>query len=95
MISENEVKKICRDYLKVTGWFRFHILQGLGCYSGISDDIAVKNGNVLFIEYKKPGGTQRRVQIDFQAKIEAHGGIYILVKCLEDLIKAIDKIEGR
>ena len=94
-ITENDVKKVCRDYMKVTGWFRFHILQGLGCFPGITDDIAIKNGNVLFIEYKRPGGKQRECQREFQIFIESHGGIYLLVKCLEDLIEAINKIEGR
>ena len=96
MISENEVKHQVKDYLNIMGWFNFHILQGMGAYKGIPDRIAVKNGQVLFIEVKKPMGSKHSdFQIKFQENIEKAGGIYILVKCLDDLIKAIDKLEGR
>jgi len=95
MISENEIKKQVKDYLNITGWFNFHILQGMGAYKGIPDRIAAKNGKVLFIEVKKLGGKQSDYQKSFQEMIEKAGGIYILVNDLNDLIKAIDKLEGR
>ena len=90
------MKRAVKDYLNATGWFNFHILQGMGAYKGIPDRIAIKNGTVLFIEVKKPKGSkQSDNQKIFQECIEQAGGIYILVKCIEDLIKAINKIEGR
>jgi len=96
MLSENEIKKQVKDYLNATGWFNFHVLQGMGAYKGIPDRIAAKNGKVLFIEVKKPKGSkQSDNQKYFQECVEGAGGIYVLVKCIEDLIKAIDKIEGR
>ena len=89
-ITESDVRKVCKDYLQFKGWFVFHLLQGLGCYPGLTDMVAVKDGRVLFIEYKKPGkGKQTEKQKVFQADIKAHGGEYILAECLEDLIKAI------
>jgi len=95
MMSENEIKKQVKDYLNATGWFNFHILQGIGAYKGTPDRIAAKNGKVLFIEVKKLGGKQSDYQKHFQEYVEGAGGSYILVKCLEDLIKAIDELEGR
>ena len=91
-ITEKDIRRVCRDYLKVKGWFVFHLLQGLGCYPGLTDMIAIKGGRVLFIEYKKPGRSkQSEKQKQFQANIEKMGGEYILVKCLEDLISSIIK----
>ena len=73
--------------MQIKGWFIFPILQSMGCYPGITDDIAIKNARVVFIEIKKPGGKQSQVQKDFQALVEAHGGEYFLVDCYEDLLK--------
>jgi hypothetical protein len=91
-ITENDVKKVVKDYLTIKGWFHFHVLQGLGAYKGIPDIIAIKGGNtfprVLFIEVKKPMGKQSQYQKDFENNIKSQGGEYVLVRCLEDLIKA-------
>ena len=84
-----------KDYLSIKGWFNFPLTAGMGSYKGICDRIAIKNGRVLFIEVKRPGGKQSVNQMAFQNDIWAKGGQYILVKCLDDLIKEIDKIEGR
>ena len=90
MITEKDIRRVCRDYLLVKGWFVFHLLQGLGCYPGLTDMVAIKDGRVLFIEYKKPGRSKQSTnQRIFQVNIERKGGEYILVRCLEDLIEAI------
>jgi len=86
-ISENDVKKLTRDYMQIKGWFIFPILQGLGAYKGIADFIAIKAGRTVYIEVKSPAGKQRPEQIIFQADIEAKGGEYFLVDCYEDLLK--------
>ena len=71
------------------GYFHFHILQGMGAYKGIPDIIAIKQGRVLFLEIKRPGGKQSEHQWQFQIFIEGHGGEYYIVKSLDDLIKII------
>jgi len=90
-ITEKDIRRVCKDYLEIKGWFVFHLLQGLGCYPGLTDMVAIKDGRVLFIEYKKPGGKQSEEQKKFQADLERVGGEYILVRCLENLIEAIKK----
>lgn len=85
--SEADVKQLTWDYLQIKGWFIFPILQGLGCYKGISDYIAIKAGRTVYVETKSPAGKQRPEQINFQAEIEAKGGEYFLVDCYEDLVK--------
>ena len=86
-ITESDVRRVCKDYLQFKGWFVFHLLQGLGCYPGLTDMVAIKDGKVLFIECKRPvGGIHRKPQKEFKADVERAGGEYILAECLEDLI---------
>jgi len=87
--AEAGIKKLCRDTLEITGWFVFPVLQGLGCYAGITDFIAIRAGRVLFIETKSKTGKQRPAQIDFQFDIQSKGGEYFLIDCFEDIIKMI------
>ena len=104
MTPETALKNQVRQYLRFKGWFCFHLLQGLGCYPGLSDMAAIKAGRVLWIEVKAPGsagqksipgmgkkqsrGRQSECQARFQSDLEAHGGEYVLVWSLEDLMKA-------
>ena len=86
-ISESDIRRQVRDYLRVKGWFVFHVLQGLGCYLGVTDLIAVKDGRVLFIELKTARGRQSQHQKKFQAELEAHGGEYVLCRGVDELQK--------
>lgn len=88
-VSEADIKEQVKDYLYIKGWFHFPLTAGLGSYRGLPDRIAVKNGRVLFLEIKKPGGKQRPEQIDFEQNIAYQKGEYYLIDCLESLIKAI------
>jgi Holliday junction resolvase len=89
-ITENDIKRQVKDYLSLKGWFHFYNLAGMGAYKGIPDIIAIKQGRVLFIECKRParGSKQSPAQIKFQENIEAQGGEYLLVRDVEDLVKA-------
>lgn len=90
-ITEKDIRRVIRDYLRVKGWFVFHLLQGLGCYPGLTDLVAIKDGRVLFIELKRPGrGRQSDRQKKFQADIEMAGGTYILIDSLEGIMEVID-----
>ena len=91
-ITENDVKDQAKDYLTKTGWFSFPLLQGLGSYHGLPDRIAIKNGWVVFIEFKSPTGKQSEKQIEFQTMIELKGGVYLLIDNLDDLMAALDKV---
>jgi len=88
-ITENNVKRLVKDYLDIKGYFHFPILQGLGAYKGIPDRMAVKNGKTIYIEVKKPGGKLTENQVEFQADMERAGGEYVLITCFEDLINKI------
>jgi Holliday junction resolvase len=87
-LSENDVKKMVKEYLSIKGWFHFHLMAGMGSFAGAPDIIAIKDGKVLFIECKRPkGGKQSPKQVEFQHNIEDHGGTYLLVRDLNDLME--------
>ena len=86
-ITETDIRRQGRDYLRIKGWFVFYVLQGLGAYRGIPDLIAVRDGRVLFIELKTARGRQSDHQKKFQADLEAAGGEYILCRGADDLLK--------
>jgi len=69
-------------------------MQGLGSYRGISDIIAIKNGGVLFIEVKAPGGSLSHHQRRFAKNIKASGGHYILAFSYEDIEDYLKTREG-
>ena len=89
MTPETIIKNQCRDYLRWKGWFVFPVLQGLGAHRGISDMIAVKDGQTLFVEIKTPKGRQSEHQKRFEADIVEHGGSYLLIRSLDDLMEMV------
>lgn len=96
---EKDIEKKCLHYLNLNGWFAFKIdsvgartsdgtfikRQGRFTLRGISDAIAIKNGRVVFIEFKRDGGKQSQHQLAFQQAIERQDGEYWLIKTTEEL----------
>ena len=83
--TETDIQNAIREYLRWRGWFVIRHQQGLGCHKGLSDLTAIKNGRTVYIEVKRPKGTQSDDQLDFQADIEAHGGLYVVARSVEDV----------
>jgi Holliday junction resolvase len=86
-LTETEIRRQIQDYLRLKGYFVYYNLQGLGCYPGLSDLVAIKKGIVYHIEIKTPRGKQSDKQIEFQRQIEAAGGRYVLARCVEDVME--------
>jgi hypothetical protein len=89
-VRESDIQAAIRDYLRWTGWFCFKVHQSLGCYPGVADLYAIKDGRSVWIEVKRPGGRQSDDQAQFQSEVEKHGGIYILARSVEDVKGAIE-----
>lgn len=84
---ESDIKKQCKDYLDLNHWFSFPVhSQSYYAKKGISDRIAVKNGIVLFIEFKTDKGKQSKYQVEFMNNIIENGGHYFIVRSVEELI---------
>ena len=94
-LTETDVKRQVKDYLSINGWFSFHLMAGPLSYLGLPDRIAIKAGRVLFIEIKKAGGIQSAHQKEFQRQIESHGGNYLLIHNLDELINCLRENAGQ
>mgnify|MGYP001597733448 CR=1 FL=1 len=90
LTPEGNIIKAVKHHLTLMGYYVIRIHQSLGCHKGITDFIAVRDGKVLFIEVKSPArqSKQSPYQVEFQREIEAHGGTYLLIKSIEELIYA-------
>ena len=84
-MKESEIRAQVRDYLRWKGWLVYYQLQGLGCYPGLSDLVAIKNGRTVHVELKTRTGKQGEKQVEFQADLEAAGGEYRVVRGIEDV----------
>lgn len=86
MTPEQKIKKEIKQYLRLYGWFVFHIhSQSKYAYPGISDLIAIKDGVTLFLEVKTDKGVLSSAQIEFRNNVESHGGKYFIVRSIEDV----------
>jgi|WetSurMetagenome_2_1015567.scaffolds.fasta_scaffold885176_1 hypothetical protein len=85
-ILEKDVTRAVRQFLNIKKIWHFKVMQGLGCVPGIPDIIAIDyEGRFVGIEVKAPGGKQSEHQKEIQRQIEAAGGIYLLIKDVEEL----------
>ena len=57
----------------------------------MSDLTAIKSGKVLFIEIKTPKGVVSEYQKEFEKHIESAGGIYWVVRSVEELNEKLKK----
>lgn len=99
---EKEVKKEVFEYLQLKGHFWWasnnvgifdprkgiHRLPGIGFVPGIPDCNLLKDGVYYAIELKATKGRQSDNQKSFQRKVEAAGGVYLLVRGIDDLMEA-------
>ncbi len=84
-VKESDIRKQIQDFLRWSGWTVLYHLQGLGCYKGMSDLQALKDGRSVFVEVKRPGGRQSEYQKKFQEAVEAAGFEYVLAKSVDDV----------
>jgi len=57
--------------------------KALGVVAGVSDMEYFKSGQMYFLEFKTPEGTQSKAQKEFQRQVEAEGGIYLIIRSFE------------
>lgn len=83
--KETDIQNAIREYLRWQGWFVIRHQQTLGSHKGLSDLTAIKDGRTVYIEVKTPAGHLSDVQQGFRDDIEAHGGVYVVARCVEDV----------
>lgn len=87
--------------LSAWGWFATRIEENpKTSKAGIPDIVATKNGVTVFIELKRAhgrdtrgrmrvGGKQSPAQVEWQRRLEAAGGLYLLIHTVEELEEAL------
>lgn len=94
-VTETDIRRQIQDYLRLTGFFVYYNLQGLGSFPGLSDLVAVKNGRVVHIEVKTPRGRQSERQKQFQQRLEEAGGKYVVARGIEDVMSLGGENDGK
>lgn len=74
---ENKVKKYAKD----NGWWVRKFVSP--AHSGSPDDIFIKNGKVLFIEFKATGEKPRKLQVEIIKQMTDHGATVHVVDSIE------------
>lgn len=95
--SESAVQRACLQYLRVMGilhWRNSAVPVRGRRYTGLrglSDICALIRGRFLAIECKSTTGDQREEQRRFQLRVEAEGGVYVLARSVDDVIRAVEE----
>jgi len=100
MQPHGQLEKIVKEFLIASGWFVFANVEGrnkVGKHSipGISDLTAIKSGITLWIEIKAGKDTLRDSQIKFRDNVQSHGGRFLEVHDIEDILNYIKNLRER
>ena len=95
-LLEADIQRQCLDYLKLNKIFHFRQNTGMFLNKndhyyrfgelGCPDIICVMGGTFIGLEIKSENGRQSIHQLDFQKRLEKAGGIYVIIRSLDDLI---------
>ena len=92
--TETDILRAIRTYLQLRGWFVIRHQAGLGSARGFPDLIAVKDGQVVFIEVKTPKGQLSSYQRAFWDELTAYGGSYVVLRSVKDAEELAQEFEG-
>ena len=100
-ISEKHIQKAILDYLAFKKIF--HYRQNSGAFktesggymrtasvSGLPDIVAIKDGIYIGLEVKTATGRQSEEQREIQDRITAAGGLYLVVRSVDDVRKIFE-----
>jgi len=89
MTVETSLKSVVKEYLDLKGIFHYSLLQGLGCYPGLSDIVMHFHG-VHYLEVKTAKGKLSPNQLKFQAQCEMDKIPYSVIRRLEDIESIVE-----
>lgn len=80
-MRESKIEKACNEIAKANGWacYKFNSVQS----NGVPDRLYIRDGKVLFVEYKKTGQTVRPLQHYVQEQMRAHGALVYVIDNIE------------
>lgn len=85
-ITERDITRQIRGYLKMKVPCHWKQWQGLGSTPGVPDVVGCYRGRFIGIEIKTPQGRMSPHQEKWRQLIEEAGGIYIMARSFEDVI---------
>ena len=81
-VRETEIEGPARDYAKSRGWYAEKIMRT--GRRGFPDHLFIRQGRVIFIEFKRPGGVPEPHQLKRHKELRAHGVEVFVVDNLDD-----------
>ena len=100
---ETALVKTVIEYLSLRGWLswrnntgRLKVGQRLVSFGrvGSGDVFAVRDGVFLSVECKMPGRQPTEHQREWIDSVNRHGGMAMVVRSIEDLIRVVEGIEA-
>ena len=92
-MTEAQVTKECCKYLKKKGIWYARYNAGHSGYvktrKGLPDHVVCHNGRFIGLEFKSSVGKLRPEQEDVGQEIKDAGGVYLVVRSVEDLKKGL------
>ena len=95
MTTEGRIKTDIRNYLTSIGAFWSNVQGGRGSKPGDPDIVVCYNGHYIGLEAKTPTGVQSPIQERRMREIRAAGGIYEIVRSVEDVKSIMESIRCR
>lgn len=93
MMNESQIQKLCIDYLRLNKWMVVENYKNTRYLAGIPDICVVKKGHHAWIEFKRGDGRQSKEQLDFEIELKNHGGCYVIIRSLDDLMTYLGDFE--
>lgn len=94
MTPESKLKRALKDLLNERGAYWCAVAEGAYAKPGDPDIIVCYKGTFIGIEAKTYNGSQSQWQKLRERMITEAGGIYLIVKSLEDVIEVLDTIDS-
>ena len=87
---ETQLKRACKQFLELHQIQTWPIVAGMGSPPGLPDRFGVSPGGfALALEFKAGKSDLTDAQREFKSKWERAGGIYIVVRRVEDIAKKL------
>ena len=93
MTPEGQLKTEIRHYLESIGAFWSNVQGGFGSKPGDPDMVVCFKGLYVALEAKSPMGVLSPIQKARRDEIRKAGGIYEVVRTIEDVKKIMESIE--
>lgn len=100
-VSEKQIQDSIIDWLNWNGWLALRLKnvptpihqegkiaafrKGDPSTDGIADILALKTGQCVWLEVKRPSGKQTPNQIEFEKKVKKAGGEYYVVRSIDEV----------